>query len=56
MVDVTLTVRDGGGNSDSDTVTLDIIGLIPEFRTILVPVVVVILVTAIVGFRRRLGK
>ena len=54
MVDVTLTVQDGEGNSDSDTVTLEIVGLIPEFRTILAPVVVAIVAGVFVGFERRL--
>jgi PKD repeat protein len=53
-IDVTLTVRDGEGNSDSDTVTLEIVGLIPEFRTILAPVVVAIMAGVLVGFERRL--
>jgi len=55
-IDVTLTVRDGGGHFGSDTVSLEITQLIPELGTILVPVVVAILVAAIVGFRRVLGK
>jgi ABC-type transport system substrate-binding protein len=52
-VDVTLTVRDGDGNTDTDMVTLNVLGVIPEFATLAVPVMATIAMFALIGLGRR---
>ncbi len=52
-VDVTLTVRDGDGNTDTDMVTLDVLGVIPEFPMLVVPVLITIVMFALIGLGRR---
>jgi len=59
-VDVTLIVRDGQGNTDTATVTLDVVGSIPEFPTFLVPVTGTVIIVALIGlgwrFRQHSSK
>ena len=50
---VTLTVTDAENNTDVDTMTVHISGWIPEFPTLLIPVMVVAGVVLIVSRRKR---
>ena len=53
VYDVTLTVRDTAGQTSTDTVQITVSGVIPEFPTLLMPVSGLLLLLAIVSFRRR---
>ena len=55
-VDVTLTVRDGDGNTDTDMVTLNVLGVIQEFAMLAVPVIATIAMVALIGLGRRRTK
>jgi len=51
---VTLTVEDADGNTNSDTMTVDISGWIPEFPMMLLPVLgTIVMMAALAVFRRR---
>ncbi|MFH1578627.1 MAG: carboxypeptidase regulatory-like domain-containing protein [Thermoplasmatota archaeon] len=50
---VTLTVTDGDGNSDSDTMTVNVSGWIPEFPTLLIPVMLIAAVVIVASRRKR---
>jgi hypothetical protein len=50
---VTLTVTDGDGNSDTDTLTVEVSGWIPEFPTLLIPVMLIAAMVALVSRKRR---
>ena len=53
-VDVTLTVRDAAGNSDTDSMVVYITGWIPEFSALLLPVAgTIVMLGALVYVRRR---
>ena len=52
-VDVTLTVRDGGGNTDTDIVSLEVLGAIPEFPALLVPAIGIAAMVVLVSSRRK---
>jgi len=52
--DVVLTVRDGAGHTSTDTMTITVSAAIPEFPTLILPVVGMILVIAV--FRISRGK
>lgn len=52
-VDVTLTVRDGDDNTATDTVTLEILGSIPEFPKLLVPMIGTVVIVIMIDLRRR---
>ena len=50
---VTLIVTDAEGNSDTDTMTVEIAGWIPEFPTLLIPVMLIAAVVVIASRRKR---
>ncbi len=52
-VEVTLTVRDSDGYADSVTVTLEILGAIPEFPTLAIPLIAMVTVFALIRLARR---
>jgi ABC-type transport system substrate-binding protein len=52
-IDVTLTVRDGFGNTDSTVVTLQVTNAIPEFHTILLPILGTMSMIAFIGLSNR---
>ncbi|MBU0624505.1 MAG: carboxypeptidase regulatory-like domain-containing protein, partial [Candidatus Thermoplasmatota archaeon] len=53
VVTVTLTVTDGAGHTDSDTMQVTVAGVIPEFPTMLLPVMGILALFALVRVRRR---
>lgn len=54
---VTLVVRDGSGNYDSDTITVTVVdGAIPEFGEVVVPVTVLLAVFLLARATRRRGQ
>jgi hypothetical protein len=52
-VTVTLTVTDGAGHTSTDTMDVTVAGVIPEFPTMLLPVMGILALFALVGVRRR---
>jgi hypothetical protein len=50
---VTLTVRDGAGHASTDVVQVTVTSAIPEFPTVVVPISGMILLFAVVQFRRK---
>jgi peptide/nickel transport system substrate-binding protein len=52
-VEVTLTVRNSHGTVDADTVVVEILGMIPEYSTLLTPTVGTILMTLPIVLRAR---
>jgi hypothetical protein len=53
IVEVTLTVTDGAGHTSTDTMQVIVAGMIPEFPTILLPVMGILALFALVSVRRR---
>ncbi len=53
---VTLTVEDTIGQTDTDTCTVTISGIIPEFPLVIVPVAGLLAVVVLVSLRRRRGQ
>jgi hypothetical protein len=53
VVTVTLVVTDGAGHTDSDTMQVTVAGMIPEFPTMLLPVLGILALFVLVGVRRR---
>ncbi len=56
VVTVTLTVTDGAGHTSSDTMQVTVAGVIPEFPTMLLPVMGILALFALVSVRRRFGE
>ena len=52
-VTVTLTVTDGAGHTSTDTMVVTVAGVIPEFPTMLLPVMGIMALFALVSVRRR---
>jgi hypothetical protein len=52
-VTVTLTVTDGAGHTSTDTMQVTVAGVIPEFPTMLLPVIGIMALFALVSVRRR---
>lgn len=52
-VTVTLTVTDGAGHTSTDTMQVTVAGVIPEFPTMLLPVMGILALFALVSVRRR---
>ena len=53
VVTVTLTVTDGAGHTSTDTMQVTVAGMIPEFPTMLLPVIGIMALFALVSVRRR---
>jgi len=53
VVTVTLTVTDGAGHTSLDTMQVNVVNLIPEFPTMLLPVMGIMALFALVSVRRR---
>jgi len=53
VVTVTLTVTDGAGHTSTDTMQVTVAGVIPEFPTMLLPVMGILALFALVSVRRR---
>ncbi len=53
VVTVTLTVTDGAGHTSTDTMQVTVAGMIPEFPTMLLPVIGILALFALVSVRRR---
>jgi len=53
LVTVTLTVTDGAGHISTDTMQVTVAGVIPEFPTMLLPVMGILALFALVSVRRR---
>ena len=53
VYDVTLIVRDGAGHTSSDTMQVNVGNVIPEFPTMLLPVMGILALFALVSVRRR---
>ena len=53
IVTVTLTVTDGAGHTSTDTMQVTVAGVIPEFPTMLLPVMGILALFALVSVRRR---
>jgi hypothetical protein len=53
VYDVTLTVRDSSGQTDTDTTQVTVSGMIPEFPTLLLPVLGIAGLVVIVKMKRR---
>ncbi|OGS56763.1 MAG: hypothetical protein A3K60_03770 [Euryarchaeota archaeon RBG_19FT_COMBO_56_21] len=53
LYDVMLTVRDSGGQTTNDTMTLTVSALIPEFPALVMPVLAGVLIAVIMMRRRR---
>lgn len=51
-VDVTLNASDGDGNWGTDTVTLEVLGAIPEFTVLVGPVIGTVAIVALIGIGR----
>lgn len=56
VVTVTLTVTDGAGHASTDTMQVTVAGVIPEFPTMLLPVMGILALFALVSVRRRFEK
>jgi hypothetical protein len=56
VVTVTLIVTDGAGHTSTDTMQVTVAGVIPEFPTMLLPVMGILALFAVVGVRRRFGE
>jgi hypothetical protein len=56
LVTVTLTVTDGAGHTSSDTMLVNVGNVIPEFPTMLLPVMGILALFALVSVRRRFEK
>ncbi|MCX6658484.1 MAG: carboxypeptidase regulatory-like domain-containing protein [Euryarchaeota archaeon] len=53
VVIVTLTVTDGAGHTSTDTMQVTVAGVIPDFPTVLLPVMGILALFALVSVRRR---